>query len=89
MAKKIFLVGVLFLALALVFFGDHIKDRRVIPEARDCPHDPQQLFLPAGEFIMGSSREEREYAYRLDHEATRDYGWYEKETRTKAKTSSF
>ncbi len=89
MAKNILLFAVLFLALALVFFGDHIQDRRVIPEARDCPYDPQQLSVPAGEFIMGSSREEREYAYRLDHDATRAYGWYEKETRTKAKTGPF
>lgn len=38
---------------------------------------------------MGSTREEREHAYRLDKEVTRAYGWYEKETRRRAKTGSF
>ena len=38
---------------------------------------------------MGSTREEREYAYRLDKEVTRAYGWYEKETRSKAGTGGF
>jgi len=38
---------------------------------------------------MGSTREEREYAYRLDREVTRAYGWYEKEARRKAKIGAF
>jgi len=38
---------------------------------------------------MGSTREEREYAYRLDKEVTRAHGWYEKETRRKAKSGDF
>ena len=38
---------------------------------------------------MGSTREEREYAYWLDKEVTRAYGWYEKEKRRKAETGSF
>ncbi len=57
--------------------------------AKDCPHDSKQVYIPAGEFWMGSMREEREYAYRLDKQVTRAYGWYEKETRLKAKTGSF
>lgn len=89
MTKKILPILISVLASALFFFGDHYQDRRVTPDGRDCPHDPQQLYVPAGEFIMGSMREEREYAYRLDKEVTRAYGWYEKETRTKARTGSF
>ena len=38
---------------------------------------------------MGSTRQEREHAYRLDNEVTRAYGWYEKETRKEVKTGSF
>lgn len=38
---------------------------------------------------MGSTREEREYAYQLDKEATRAYGWYEKETRRTAETRPY
>ncbi len=38
---------------------------------------------------MGSTREEREHAYKLDKEVTRSYGWYERETRRKANTSTF
>lgn len=38
---------------------------------------------------MGSTRAEREYAYRLDDEKTRSYGWYEQETRQKVMTASF
>ena len=57
--------------------------------AKDCPHDPKLVYIPAGEFWMGSTREEREYAYRLDKEVTRSYGWYERETRSKATTRFF
>jgi formylglycine-generating enzyme required for sulfatase activity len=56
---------------------------------KSCPAGSQQEYVPAAEFWMGSTREEREYAYRLDREITRNYGWYEKETRRKAKTASF
>lgn len=89
MAKRILLASVFLLASALIFFGDHFQRLSPLLEARDCPHDPEQLYVPAGEFIMGSAREEKEYAYALDNEVTRAYGWYEKETRRKAKTSAF
>lgn len=89
MAKRLSFVLWLFLVSALVFFGDHYQAERSSPEARDCPHDPQQLYIPAGEFLMGSTEDEREYAYRLDRNMTRAYGWYEKETRAKAKTGSY
>lgn len=89
MTKKILPIVIFVLASALFFSGDLYQDRRVTPDGRDCPHDPQQLYVPAGEFLMGSMREEREYAYRLDKEVTRAYGWYEKETRTRARTASF
>lgn len=64
-------------------------DAAVRHEARDCPHDPQQMHIPAGVFIMGSTREERELAYKLDKEVTRAYGWYERETRRRAETASY
>lgn len=54
-----------------------------------CPHDSDRLRVPAGNFIMGSSRDEREFAYRLDRQVTRAYGWYEKETRKNAHTGEF
>lgn len=38
---------------------------------------------------MGSSRQERELAYRLDRQVTRAYGWYEKEARRNARTGDF
>ena len=89
MTKRILPVLILCLLFALLFFGDRLLERRVAPNGQDCPHDPQQLTIPDGEFIMGSSEEEREYAYRLDQEVTRAYGWYEKETRRKAQTGRF
>ncbi len=54
-----------------------------------CPHNHQQLFISAGKFTMGSTRQEREYAYALDNEITRRYGWYEKETRRISRTNGF
>lgn len=77
------------LGLALAFSGSQPKDHRATPDGRDCPHDPQQLYVPSGKFLMGSTREEREYAYRLDRDVTRSYGWYEKETRRKTSTGEF
>ena len=45
---------------------------------------PDLLEVPAGAFIAGSDRAEREYGYRLDeaaygHSLTRERGWYERE----------
>ena len=54
-----------------------------------CPHDHDQLYVPPGAFTMGSTPREREYAYGLDNEVTRRYGWYEKETRRTPRTDSF
>lgn len=47
---------------------------------------PETTTVPAGRFIIGSDREEREYAYRLDekaygHSRTRKWKWYEDEPR--------
>lgn len=47
---------------------------------------PEVVEVPAGKFIMGSDRGEREYAYRIDekaygHSATRKQKWYENEPR--------
>jgi len=51
--------------------------------APDTPAPPTVL-VPAGPFVAGSDRTEREAAYRLDeaaygHTVTRDQGWYERE----------
>lgn len=51
------------------------------PAAAQVPVPPT-ILIPAGPFVMGSDREEREAAYRLDekayrHSITRDSGWYE------------
>lgn len=86
MGEKI-AIAIAFFAAALALVGDHSK--RMVPGGLPCPHDPAQLAIPAGEFVMGSTREEREYAYRLDQERTRAYGWYEKESRRRARTGAF
>ena len=57
--------------------------------SKKCPSSLDQAYIPAGEFWMGSTKEEREFAYRLDQQMTRRYGWYEKETRRKAKTGGY
>lgn len=49
-----------------------------------CTTPPAVAAIPAGPFITGSDRAEREYAYRLDtaayrHSATREQEWYENE----------
>ena len=54
-----------------------------------CASTTQQVYIPAGTFWMGSSRDEREYAYRLDRGITRNYGWYEKEQRKLITTADF
>jgi formylglycine-generating enzyme required for sulfatase activity len=77
------------LLLCLSLFGGIQRAEGVFTEERFCPHDTEQLHIPAGVFTMGSTSEEREYAYRLDKEVTRPYGWYEKEARKKAKTDGF
>ena len=46
---------------------------------------PETASIPAGEFIMGSTADEREYAYQLDdaaygHSRTRTGRWYDSET---------
>lgn len=56
---------------------------------------PPLLAIPAGEFIAGSDRQERDYAYELDalaygNSATREQGWYENEReRITVKTKAY
>ena len=56
---------------------------------------PETVEIPAGQFIMGSDTEEREYAYQLDeaaygHSRTRSGKWYDSERdRTTQFTRSF
>ena len=90
--RRLFLPGVTIIVAAfstLLLARARSADREEFPQGKDCPHDARQLYIPAGDFWMGSTKEEREYAYRLDKDATRAYGWYEKETRRKAKTGVF
>lgn len=56
MAKRVLLVVTLFLASALVSFDGRSQDRGAFPDARDRPHDPQQLYVPGGEFMMGEHK---------------------------------
>lgn len=81
-----FLIGGL---IALFLTGDGLGGSQEFPHAKSCLQDPHQAYVPAGEFWIGSTREDREHAYRLDKEVTRAYGWYEKETRRRAKTGNF
>lgn len=55
---------------------------------------PETIKIPAGPFILGSDRAEREAAYRLDeraygHSATRQRKWYEDERRRTETTKSY
>lgn len=56
---------------------------------------PDLIHIPAGPFISGSGRSEREHAYLLDeqgygHRQTREQGWYEDErNRQTVKTAAF
>ena len=62
--------------------------------AEDRP-TPGLTEIPAGQFIMGSDRKEREYAYTLDekaygHSVTREQRWYESEgPRRKVETGDY
>ena len=48
-----------------------------------CP-DPAMIFIPEGDFIMGSDEKEKEFAYDLDGGTTRKYGWYDIEVKKNA-----
>ena len=55
---------------------------------------PATVAVPAGPFIQGSDRAERELAYQLDeaaygHRITREREWYENEPRRTAETGAF
>ncbi|MEE9551022.1 MAG: hypothetical protein V3W08_11565, partial [Candidatus Binatia bacterium] len=65
------------LLLCLNLFGGIQRAEGVLAVERVCPHDTEQSYIPAGFFTMGSTAEEREYAYQLDKQSTRPYGWYE------------
>ncbi len=77
--------GLIVLLLATTIQGDAGE----LGDAKECPLASDQVYIPAGEFWMGSTTEEREFAYRLDKQVTRGYGWYEMETRRKAKTGGY
>lgn len=65
------------------------------PPAIADPLVPATIELPAGPFVSGSDRAEREAAYRLDekaygHSRTREWGWYESEhERREARTGAY
>lgn len=46
--------------------------------AADCSSDPKLIKVPAGEFWMGSSREERDYGYQHGSQSARQFSWYDK-----------
>lgn len=55
---------------------------------------PSLVAVPAGPFIMGSDRAERDFAYRLDeaaygHDITRRNKWYEHEPRRAVSTAAY
>lgn len=79
----------MFAGLTAFFLGIALDAGNEPQHPQDCPHDPEQAYIAAGEFWMGSTGEEREHAYQLDQGVTRSYGWYEKETRRKAKIGPF
>ncbi len=89
MGKASGIIAKFLLLLCLNLFGGIQRAEGVLAEERVCPHNTEQRYIPAGVFTMGSTSEEREYAYRLDKQVTRLYGWYEKETRKEVKTDSF
>lgn len=58
----------------------------LVGSAPAAPPVPETVAVPAGPFVMGSDRAEREAAYRLDeraygHSVTRENRWYEGERR--------
>ena len=46
--------------------------------ADSCSDDPAMVEIPAGNFIMGSDRRERDYAYTIGSEAARKFRWYDR-----------
>jgi toxoflavin biosynthesis protein ToxD len=76
------------IALTLVIgVGSSAPAREPIPV-------PAVVKIPAGTFIRGSDRAERDYAYRLDeaaygHNVTRQNRWYEDETRQSSVTAAY
>ncbi len=67
-------LNTLFLTLLLVFQG--LADAK----ENSCV-DTGMVYVPAGNFVMGSDREEKEFAYNLDGGTTRKYGWYDIEVK--------
>jgi len=90
-ALRLFARGCLFITLLLIF--------PVFTAADDGARDSELTFLTpmvyitAGEFIMGSTPDEREYGYRLDEErgsqAARHNRWFENEARQKVNVGAF
>ena len=84
---------VFYAALLLIAFGGVLG--RAQGETSQALAIPELVRVPAGAFIAGSDRRERETAYRLDeaaygHSRTRDWKWYENERPRGAKeTASF
>ena len=52
-----------FCVLAVIPFSEAIAaDAAPRTEFRDCPHCPEMVVVPAGEFVMGSSKAESGHA---------------------------
>ncbi len=73
------------LAAAMFGFGCSLSvSGTSAPAAGGATEIPRVVAVPAGEFVAGSDRQEREYGYRLDeaaygHGITRKHRWYESE----------
>lgn len=64
----------------------------LLPAVSFAQEIPETVSIPAGEFLYGSTPEEREAAYRLDsaaygHNRTRELGWYDSEPVRQAVTT--
>lgn len=83
-------------AIALTFFGCGASELVRSPNLSqsECETDPAFVFIPEGEFIRGSDRQERDFAYRISAQAIaktpatieqaeqklRQTGWFDRES---------
>ena len=70
------------LILGLAVAGGMACSQRLA--AQDSARPPEVIAIPKGAFVMGSTGQEKERAYKLDqtaygHDRTRQWGWYDNE----------
>ena len=87
--RKSYYLMITFIVVLAIFYslsanaGQSDKEKN-LTNVKHHPHTLDTVLIPAGSFIFGSDKEEREYAYQLDekaygHSVTRDSKWYEAE----------